>query len=265
MFSIVTAAATSGDTSYNGVNAADVTVTNTDNDVAAITVTAAPGLTVTEVAGAGHTATFTVVLASEPTASVTVGISSSDTVSGGTVGPASLVFTTGNWMTAQTVTVTGVDDAVDDGDVGFSVVTAAATSTDPLYSGLNAADVAVATTDNDALGVTVAPTTRTVTEAAGAGHTATFTVVLLSQPLTDVLIPIVSATPAEATVDKPFLSFTALDWNMAQTVTITAVDEAVDDGDTMFDIDIGPATGTGSGYAAFDPTDVVVTVTDDDP
>jgi hypothetical protein len=264
MFSIVTAAATSGDTSYNGVNPADVTVTNTDNDVAAITVTAS-GPTVTEAAGPGHTATFTVVLASEPTASVTVGISSTDTVSGGTVSPASLVFTTGNWMTAQTVTITGVDDAIDDGDVGFSVVTAAATSTDPLYSGLNAADVAVGTTDDDAVGVTVAPATRTVTEAAGVGHTATFTVVLLSQPLTDVLIPIVSATPAEATVDKPFLSFTALDWNMAQTVTITAIDDAVDDGDTMFDIDIGPATGTGSGYAAFDPTDVVVTVTDDDP
>ena len=53
---------------------------------------------------------------------------------------------------AQTVTVTGVDDAVDDGDVGYTIVTAAAASTDPNYTGVNAADVAVTNTDNDAPG-----------------------------------------------------------------------------------------------------------------
>ena len=74
------------------------------------------------------------------------------------------------------MTVTGVDDAVDDGDVAYTIVTAAATSTDPNYNGVNAADVAVTNTDNDAAGITVTPTTGlTTTEAGG---TATFTVVL---------------------------------------------------------------------------------------
>ena len=45
---IVTAAATSADTIYNGINAADVAVTNTDNDAAGITVTPTSGLTTTE-------------------------------------------------------------------------------------------------------------------------------------------------------------------------------------------------------------------------
>ena len=54
---------------------------------------------------------------------------------------------------AQTVTVTGVDDALDDGDVAYSIVTAAATSADVLYNGINAADVAVTNTDNDAAGI----------------------------------------------------------------------------------------------------------------
>ena len=47
-YTIVTAAATSSDPNYNGVDAADVAVTNTDNDVAGITVTPTPGLTTTE-------------------------------------------------------------------------------------------------------------------------------------------------------------------------------------------------------------------------
>ena len=90
------------------------------------------GLTTTE---AGGTATFTVVLNTQPTADVTIALSSSDTTEG-TVSPASLTFTTANWNVAQTVTVTGVDDAVDDGDVVYTIVTAPATSTDPNYTGV---------------------------------------------------------------------------------------------------------------------------------
>ena len=123
-------------------------MTNTDNDAAGITVTPTTGLTTTE---AGGTATFTVVLTTQPTADVTIGLSSSDTTEG-TVAPASLTFTTANWNVAQTVTVTGVDDAVDDGNVAYTIVTAPATSSDPTYSGVNAADVTVTNTDNDAAG-----------------------------------------------------------------------------------------------------------------
>ena len=73
------------------------------------------GLMTTE---AGGTATFTVVLNTQPTADVTIALSSSDTTEG-TVSPASLIFTTANWNVAQTVTVTGVNDAVVDGAVGL--------------------------------------------------------------------------------------------------------------------------------------------------
>ena len=46
---------------------------------------------------------------------------------------ASLTFTAGTWNTAQTVTVTGVDDALDDGDIAYTIVTAAATSATATY------------------------------------------------------------------------------------------------------------------------------------
>ena len=64
----------------------DVTVSNTDNDTAGVTVTAAPGISVTEVLGAGHSATFTLVLTSQPTANVVIGLTSSNTAEG-TVSP----------------------------------------------------------------------------------------------------------------------------------------------------------------------------------
>ena len=102
------------------------------------------------------------VLNTQPTADVTIALSSSDTTEG-TVGPASLTFTTANWNMAQTVTVTGVDDAVVDGPQAYMIVTAAAVSTDPNYTGANAADVAVSNTDNDGAGITVTPTAGLVT------------------------------------------------------------------------------------------------------
>jgi hypothetical protein len=79
---------------------------------------------------------------------VTIGLSSSDTTEG-TVSPASVTFTTANWLTPQTVTVTGVNDSIVDGNVAYTIVTAAATSTDTNYNGINASDVSVTNNDDD--------------------------------------------------------------------------------------------------------------------
>src|SRR5205823_10320235 len=138
----------SSDPNYSGRDANDVSLTNSDDDVTGIQVAPLTGLVTTE---AGGTATFTVKLASQPTADVTIPISSSN-LAEGTVGPASVTFTTANWSVAQTVTVTGVDDAVDDGDVAYTLATGAATSTDPNYSGVDAADVSATNRDDDTAG-----------------------------------------------------------------------------------------------------------------
>lgn len=147
--------------------------------VPGITVTPTSGLTVAETSG---TATFTVVLDWQPSANVTIGLSSTDTTEG-TVSPGSLTFTTANWGTPQTVIVTGVNDFLDDGDIGYTVVTAAATSTDSVYSSMNASDVSVTTTDDDVSGFTVSAISGNTTEAGG---TATFTVALTAQPTANV-------------------------------------------------------------------------------
>jgi len=123
------------------------TATITNDDFPGITVTPTSGLTTTE---AGGQATFTVVLNTLPAASVTIGLSTSD-VTEGTVYPASLVFTNVNWNVAQTVTVTGVNDLLVDGDIAYTIVTAAATSTDPNYNGMNPSDVSATNTDDESL------------------------------------------------------------------------------------------------------------------
>ena len=224
-YTIATAAATSADANYNGLNAADVSVTNADNDTAGITVSPTSGLMTTEAGGA---ATFTIVLNTQPTASVTIGLTSAD-ASEGTVAPAGVTFTAANWNTPQTLTVTGVDDDLDDGDVLYTIVTAAATSTDANYNGLNAADVSVTNTDNDTAGITVSPTSGLVTSESGG--TATFVIVLNTRPTAGVTIGLTSSDSTEGSVSPASVSFTPANWNVAQTVTVTGIDDRVDDGD----------------------------------
>jgi hypothetical protein len=111
-----------------------------------------PGsFTVSSISGntteAGGTATYTIVLDSAPTDTVTVGVSSSDETEG-TVSTSSIAFTSLNWSTPVTVTITGVSDGVVDGDVAYNIVNAAAVSNDSTYNGINPNDVAVTNTDS---------------------------------------------------------------------------------------------------------------------
>ena len=121
-----------------------------------------PGITVAPTAGlvtteAGGTDSFTVVLDTAPAAVVTIDVSTSDDteglVSSAAQGPATsiqLSFDDTNWDQPQTVTVRGVDDAIVDGDVPYTIITAPAISADADYNGLNASDVSVTNLDDEA-------------------------------------------------------------------------------------------------------------------
>jgi len=60
-----------------------------------------------------------------------------------------LIFNASNWSVGQLVTATGVDDTIDDGDVAWTAIIGNSNSSDPLYSGLNPADIALVNIDND--------------------------------------------------------------------------------------------------------------------
>lgn len=104
----------------------------------------------------GGTAEFTAVLTTPPTANVTVTFASSDATEG-TVTGAPLVFTPANWFTPQTVTVTGVADALTDGVQSYTVTTSSVVSADPAYSDRAVGKVSLVnldtTTDTDGDGV----------------------------------------------------------------------------------------------------------------
>ena len=91
---------------------------------------------------------FTVALTEAPVSDVSFSVASSD-LSEGTVDVSQLTFNSSNWNVAQTVTVTGVDDSVVDGDVIYSVVLGVADTTDSNYSGLNPDDVSLINEDDD--------------------------------------------------------------------------------------------------------------------
>ncbi len=255
----MTAAAVSTDGSYSGFDAADVSVTNTDNDTAGIMVSAdiRPG----DDRGRRHRHLYGGAQQRADRRRDDRAVSSSD-LTEGTVGPASLTFTVANWNVPQTVTVTGVDDALADGDVIYSIITAAAVSADGNYNGLNAADVSVTNTDDDSAGFIVTPTSGLVTTEAGG--TATFTVVLNSAPTADVTIALSSSDLTEGTVGPASLTFTAANWNVAQTVTVTGVDDALADGDIIYSIITAAAVSADGNYSGVNAADVSVTNTDDD-
>ncbi|MDB6112981.1 MAG: hypothetical protein JWR69_4731 [Pedosphaera sp.] len=242
--------------------------TPTDQPVASFVFipAATPGFTVTPTNGlntseSGDAATFKVVLDVPPTDNVTIALTSSNP-SEGIVGPASLTFTTNNWNTPQTVTVTGQDDAMLDGPVNYSIILAPAVSNDTNYNGLDPVDVSVVNADNDQAGVTVSPTSGLVTTEAGG--TAAFSIRLNSQPSANVVIGLTSSNPLEGTVSPAALTFTPLNWKTNQTVIVTGVDDVQDDGDVAYSITTAPATSADPNYNGFKAPDVAVVNLDDD-
>ena len=239
VYKIIIGAGVSPDARFNGLKPDDVEVLNVDNE-AGITINKSRLIT-TE---SGGTDTFTVVLNTAPTDDVTIGLSSTDTTEG-TVSPASLTFTSGNWSTPQTVTVTGVDDTVVDGDVTYTITTAPATSADSIYNGVKALDVSVINLDNDVAGFTASPSGGlTVSET---GTTVDFTVVLKAQPAADVTVSFTSSDTTEGTVSPASRTFTPANWSTPQSFTLTGVDDFISDGTVAYTLN-GTASSADAGY-----------------
>ena len=305
-------------------------------------------LTVTEEDSNGDS--YTVVLNTQPTANVVVtvaGHSGTDVLPA----PTSLTFTSMNWETAQTVTVTAVNDADTTNDTVSLTHSAASTDTD--YDGITIAGVPVTVEDNDtakvtglmltpgvgelavawtqvpnatgyevqwksggqsynnsgrqatigsgstvshtipnltngttytvrmratrtganagpysdeamdapeAAGVTVSKTALTVTEEDTTGDS--YTVVLDSQPTANVVVTVAGHSGTDVLPAPTTLTFTSMNWETAQTVTVTAVNDADTTNDTVSLTHSAASTDTD--YDAITIDGVTVTVEDND-
>ena len=209
----------------------------------------------TAVAGA-----YTMNLNSRPTDTVTVTIGGSDpavSLSGDTLTNNQLTFTTTNWNTAQTITVTPVKD---DNAAG-ETITLTHTVSGGDYAGIAADSVTVNLTDSDARNLVLSEESLAVTEgdATGVGYT----VKLATQPSDTVTVAIsghdgADLTLSGTTLTNNQLTFTTTNWDTAQTVTVKAGDDdnAVNESETL------AHTASGGDYVNI-TKDLPVSITDD--
>jgi hypothetical protein len=171
------------------------------------------------------TDTISFFLRQKPSQDVTLNFASSDT-SQMTVSPASLTFTPSNWFTYQTVTVKAVDDVIPEGP-HTALLLVTSTSGDPDLDG-EQPDITVNIVDNDTTpGVTIQETGGSTNVTEG-GATDTYSAVLNSPPTSTVTITINHNGQVSTNVAQ--LIFDASNWYVPQTVTVTAVDDALSEG-----------------------------------
>ena len=235
---------------------ATATVNIDDDDGVGVTVSVA-GLTIDE----GSSGTYTIKLDSQPTANVTVTINDPTVNTDVTAEPASLIFSSSNWSTAQTVTVNVAQDV--DALDGTATVTHTVTSTDNSYNGASANNVVVTVTDDDDPRVTVSFSQAAYSVDEGANMSVT--VMLSADPERTVEIPITAtnqggATAADYTDLPTSLTFAA--GVMSQTITFAATDDKLDDDNES--VLLGFGTGLPLRVTVGGMTEATVSIIDDD-
>ncbi len=226
----------------------------TSDPVAVAGVRVSPtALNVTE---GGDSTSYTLMLSSRPTGPVTLTVTNPDATAV-TLSATSLTFTTDNWNSARTVTVSSVEDT--DTDHETVQLTHTATSTDPGYNGaaVTIDSVAVTLNDNDGPGVFVSSTTLTVHERGGTGM---YTLRLNTPPTEAVTISVTHSNAAAVTVSPTSLMFGTTDWNTAKTITVTGVEDADTDDETVRLTHT--VTSTDTTYRTVTAATVTVTVTE---
>ncbi|MBM82341.1 MAG: hypothetical protein CMJ78_17385, partial [Planctomycetaceae bacterium] len=239
-----------------------IVAVNEDNDQAGFTISETNN--VTAVNESGTSDIFTVVLDRRPLTDVVLSVVSGDTGEA-TVSTDQLTFTTQNWDQPQQIQVTGVDDVTVDGTQQTAITIAVVDeSSNDAFDGLADQIVTALTADNDAASFEVAQTDGT-TVVSESGTTDTFTVVLGRQPLTDVVIEVTPNDATETGVDKTRLTFTAANWDQAQTVTVTGQDDAVLDGSQLTPITLEVVDDdSDAAFRNLAPRSIQVVTTDDD-
>jgi large repetitive protein len=248
------------DNRFQGVDAGNIYVLNTDIDSVGIALYPLTGLQTSE---DGQSDQLTAVLNSRPTGDVTftVHISQPGEVS---ASPASITFSPSNWNTSRVITVTGLNDNIKDGNQPFTLQLVSATSSDPLYNGMESSIAHGTNLDNDTASVVVntsAPMPYTTSED---GTSVTFRVRLSSQPTHPVTIPVFSLNPLEGQPSTSSLEFHAGNWNVEQNLVVTGINDEDIDGDRSYTIRLDKPVSDDPEYSALHHIDILLTNLDND-
>ncbi len=255
-----------GGGTYNATSVLPISFTVVDNDAKAVSLVTSAGST--DVAEGGATDTYTAVLTAAPTADVTLTINAdAQTLVSTSAAPTpaasvTLTFTPANWATPQTVTVTAIEDTTREAFVHFSTLSHALSSTDAGYNGLavNSLQAAVTDNDNSFVHITQVGGSTVVTES---GVQDTYTVVMPSQPSATVTVNI-AVSDTQTSVSASTLSFTTTNWATPQTITVTAINDAILEGEHRSVINHW-LTSNDLAFNLASIAPVIVTVRDNEP
>lgn len=223
---------------------------------------APPAVTVTESDGAttlteaGATDSYTLVLDAQPDSDVTIAVTPDTSA---TVSTSSIVFTTLNWDTPVTVTVTAANNNIAEGS-HTSVIAHTATSGDANYNNISISSVTSTITDNDTAGVTVTQTDGSTSVTEG-GATDDVTVVLTSAPTSTVTVTLTPSS--QITLSTSSLEFNSVNWNTPVTSTITAVNDTAVEGNHSATIAYSVASSNWN-YNGISVANTSVSITDND-
>ena len=213
---------------YDGVNPFEYgiyyMITILDDDPAGVIVSQTE-LEVTEEDPVGGA--YTVRLFNQPASTVTIRVQGTEDTDL-TVSPDVLTFRSGEWDIPQTVTVTARadDDSVDD------LVTLTHSGSGSGYDTVDIRSVVVKIKENDK-GVNLSPPSLEVKEGDATGST--YTVWLNTRPSDTVNVVITGHDGTDLTLDETGLIFTRNNWDVPQTVTVTAAadDDFLNDSVTL--------------------------------
>ncbi len=212
--------------------------------------------------------TSSTLFAESKTVTVTVGDTGEDdsATSGTDYKPVSsfdIIIPAAQRSASKTFKLEPIDDAVDEDTEKISV---AGTSSDVTVAGTT-----ISITDDDTRGITVTPAALTLNEVDNSEtsdtdeNKDTYNVVLTSEPTGEVTVNVVSKDEKVVTIDSSSLTFDKNNWKTPQTVTVTAVNDPIDNINNRRTATIAhTVSADGTDYEDETAEDVQITVTDDD-
>lgn len=226
----------------------------------------APAFTVTETDGStdviegGATDTFSVSINQMPSSDVIFTISS--TSASASVSSSTLTFTSSNWDTAQTVTVSAPEDANLVSEHPNISVSVDESTTDGSWTALASQTFDVNVTDNDTAGFTISNITSPVD--INEGSSTTFDLSLNAMPDSPVVLDISSSNALAADISLSSVTFTSANWDEPQTITINALEDGNYDNENL-NIEVSVNTGASAlAFSSVAPQQIVVNTIDND-
>jgi len=179
----------------------------------------------------GNNSSYRIWLSHQPTNNVTINLNFDNQLIN--VSPTSLTFTPSDYST-KTINITAINDNIFRGNNYQTLIRHTVSSQDSRYNNYPLGTVTVNIIDNDSVGINIsAPSNITLTE----GQNYQYTLRLNSQPLSTVTVSISHNPNNQLTINPTILTFDNTNWNASRTITLTAIDNNIVDGNRIITVE----------------------------